>query len=47
VVEAAAVDVTHSWDLARSGGQTVVIDPIAVDMALSTSQMTVSQEFQR
>ena len=47
VAEAAAVHVTHSWDLARSGGLPVVIDPIVVDMALATSQMAVSPEARR
>ena len=39
--------VTHSWDLARSGGLPTVIDPIVVDMALATSQMAVSPELGR
>ena len=47
VAEAAAGHVVHSWDLARSGGLPIAIDPIAVDMALSTSQMAVSPEFRR
>jgi hypothetical protein len=47
VAEAAAGHVTHSWDLARSGGLPIAIDPIAVDMALATSQMAVSPEFRR
>ena len=38
---------THSWDLARSGGLPIAIDPIAVDMALAASQMAVSPEFRR
>jgi hypothetical protein len=47
VAEAAAGHVVHSWDLARSGGLPIAIDPIAVDMALATSQMAVSPEFRR
>ncbi|MFZ2056252.1 MAG: hypothetical protein WAV54_02430 [Acidimicrobiales bacterium] len=47
VAEAAAGHVVHSWDLARSGGLPIAVDPIAVDMALATSQMAVSPEFRR
>jgi hypothetical protein len=47
VAEAAAGHVTHSWDLAGSGGLPIAIDPIAADMGLATSQMTVSPEFRR
>ena len=45
VAEAAAVDVTHSWDLARSGGPAIAIDPTPADMALATTQTAVSPEF--
>ena len=45
VAEAAAGHVTHSWDLAGSGGLPIAIDPIAADMGLATTQMAVSPEF--
>ena len=47
VAEAAAVHVAHSWDLARSGGLPIAIDPTAVDLGLATSQMAVSPESRR
>ena len=45
VAEGAAGHVTHSWDLAGSGGLPIAIDPIAADMGLATTQMAVSPEF--
>jgi hypothetical protein len=47
VAEGAAGHVTHSWDLAGSGGLPIAIDPIAADMGLATTQMAVSPEFPR
>src|ERR1017187_2185888 len=34
--------VTHSWNLAGSGGVQIVTVPIAADMGLATTQMAVS-----
>ena len=45
VAEGAAGHVTHSWDLAGSGGLPIAIDPIAADVGLATTQMAVSPEF--
>jgi hypothetical protein len=45
VAEGVAGHVTHSWDLARSGGPAIAIDPTPADMALATTQTAVSPEF--